>query len=571
LVDGRYRLEDAKGSGSGGIVWTAFDTKLKRTVALKRPHGVPDPDQLAREAEIAAQVHHPNLIAVFDSVDGWLVLEHLESSSLDVVLADGPLPVDRVARIGVQIAAALAAVHERGIVHRDVKPGNVLVTANDLAKLTDFGVSVWREVTGLDDARVSGTPAYTAPEVASGHPAGPESDVFSLGATLYAALEGRPPFGTGSPDEVLERVRTAELPPLQGPLADLVTRMLDRRRKKRPTAAEVRDALREIVGGWEPPSSAADRKPFWRRRSYQLAGASVAVIAVAAGVFVASQPPPAAGSDLVGEERMADPCSFLVQSEFRGFGPTELRTDYGNFNRCDLLIDVRREEKIDVEIQLVTRASQQINESWKLVPDKPFSVYEMPWDDAECNRMVNVDDKYGVRISAKMPNSPSDLCVIADTAVETVKDVLRRGQIPRRARKFPEGSAAWINTCGLLPAETVPGFNSPVDVFAGWSCKWFSPRERREIWVRYDQHTLTDSIKGRFTKLAGHDAYVQSESGTKRACTVQVPYLPANNPPRTTLDVMMVTAHGHPEEIDLCEEAKRLATVAAVKLHREGS
>jgi hypothetical protein len=571
VVDGRFRLEDAKGSGSGGIVWTAFDTKLKRTVALKRPHGViteADRVQFAREAEIAAQVHHPNLIAVFDAVDGWLVMEHLESASLDVVLADGPLPLDRVARIGMQIAAALAAVHERGIVHRDVKPGNILVAANDLAKLTDFGISVWREVTGFDDARVSGTPAYTAPEVAAGYPAGPESDVFSLGATLYTALEGAPPFGTGEPKEVLERVRTTEFPPLKGPLADLLTQMLDRRRKKRPTAEQVREKLREIVGGWEPPSPARKSTPIRRRRSYQLAGAVLAVIALAVGVFVASQPPPAIGADLIGEEHTADPCALMGQNVFRAFGPPELRTDYGNFNRCDVLIDVRREKKIDVEIQLVTKVSQQIDESWQLVPDTPFSLYVIPSDEAECNRLVNVDDRYGVRVTAKIANPPDNLCAIADTAVETVKEVLRRGQIPRRTKRFSEGSAAWINTCGLLPAEALPGFNPPVDVFAGWSCKWFSPRDRRMVQVRYDQHPLTDSIKGRFTTLGGYDAYVQSDTGTSRACTAQVPYLPPSGARRTTLDVMMVTAEGDPGEIDLCQEAERLATVAARNLHR---
>lgn len=564
LVDGRYRLEDAKGAGSGGIVWSAFDTKLKRTVALKRPHG----EQLAREAEIAAQVQHPNLIAVFDEVDGWLVLEHLESASLDQLLVQGPLPVERVARIGMQIAGALAAVHERGIVHRDVKPGNVLVAANDLAKLTDFGISVWSEVTGTDDARVSGTPAYTSPEVAAGHAAGPESDVFSLGATLFAALEGAPPFGTGAPDEVLNRVRAAQLPQLTGPLAGLLADMLNRRRKKRPTASQVRERLREIVGGWEPPSPVATRKPFWRRRSGQLAGASLAVIAVAAGAFVALRPPPAAGSDLIGEEREADPCSLMSQHVFRDFGPSELRTDSGNFNRCDVLVDVRREEKIDIEVQLVTRASLQIEKSWQLVQGKPFSVYLMPSDDRECNRLVNVDARYGVRVSAKMPNSPEDLCAIADTAVNTVQEVLRKGQIPRRAKKFPEGSAAWVNTCGLLPAETLPGFNQPVDVFAGWSCKWFSLANRTEVRVRYDQHPLTDSIGGRPATLGGHEAYVKRDTGTSRSCTVQVPYRPPQHLPRTTLDVLLVTVIGDPGEVELCPEAERLAAVAAVNLHR---
>jgi serine/threonine protein kinase len=111
--------------------------------------------QFRQEAEIAAQVHHPNVISVFDTVDDdecWLVMEYSPAESLDRVLAaGGPLPAQRVARIGVQIAAALAAMHARTIVHRDVKPGNILLDDQDFAKLTDFGISVWRQVTRTDD------------------------------------------------------------------------------------------------------------------------------------------------------------------------------------------------------------------------------------------------------------------------------------------------------------------------------------------------------------------------------------------------------------------------------------
>jgi serine/threonine protein kinase len=147
VVDGRYRLEDHCGSGGCGVVWTAFDRKLKRTVALKRPHimaSQSDRLRFRREAETAAQVDHPNAVSVYDTVDGddcWLVMEYAPATGLDRVLADtGMLPPIRVARIGVQIAAALSAVHAKDIVHRDVKPGNILVGENDFAKLTDFGI-----------------------------------------------------------------------------------------------------------------------------------------------------------------------------------------------------------------------------------------------------------------------------------------------------------------------------------------------------------------------------------------------------------------------------------------------
>ncbi|MFB9903131.1 serine/threonine-protein kinase [Allokutzneria oryzae] len=578
LVDGRYQLDDARGSGAGGLVWTAFDRKLKRTVALKRPHTVDsaaDRLQFRREAENAAQVHHPNAISVFDTVDSdecWLVMEHLSADSLDKILAaNGPLPPHRVARIGVQIAAALAAVHAQKILHRDVKPGNILVTDHDLAKLTDFGISIWCEVTGTDDGRVCGTPAYLAPEVAGGRAATEASDVFSLGATLFAALEGTPPFGSGEPAEVLARAREGAIPPMvhAGPLAPLLTRMLDSRPTKRPTANQVRQRLREIVGDWEPPDPVAPRAPLWRRRPVQAITAAVVVVALAVVVALERYPDPVS-TDLIGDERTADPCSLVRQSVFRDIGPSELKTDYGNFNRCDVLIDVGREEKLDVEVQLVTRASQKEREDWRLVTGDPFDVLVVPSDDTDCNRLVRVDDKYGVRVTAKLANSPRDLCRVAGIAVATVKSVLRRGQIPRRPKDFPTDSLAGVEACALLPAEALAGFegmNPGMPGFGDWSCKWFTAVTRTEVHLRYDQHAATDSIKGQAKKLGGHEAYVELDTDSGQSCTVQMPYKTRNQAARAHVDMMRLTVKGERPGPALCPDAERLATAAATNLY----
>lgn len=201
-----------------GVVWRAFDLELGRQVSLKRSLDA-DAGQIRREARIGAGLLHPNVVTVFDTVTDdvdarWLVTEYLAARSLEELVDDGgPLPEDRVRRIGAQLAAALAAMHARGIVHRDVKPGNVLVTEDDVAKLTDLGIARWTEVTRTGGAQLTGTLGYVAPEVAGGGEAGPESDVFSLGATLYAAVEGRSPWG---------RARTARscrcaAPPVGGP------------------------------------------------------------------------------------------------------------------------------------------------------------------------------------------------------------------------------------------------------------------------------------------------------------------------------------------------------------------
>jgi hypothetical protein len=584
VVDGRYELEDARGSGSGGIVWTAFDKKLKRAVALKRPHlmaSQADRLRFRREAETAAQVHHPNAISVFDTVDGdecWLVMEYSPAESLDKVLAThGRLPAERVARIGVQIAAALDAVHTKDIVHRDVKPGNILVDDNDFAKLTDFGISLWREVTLTHDGRFSGTPAFAAPEVADGQRATAASDVFSLGATLFAAVEGSPPFGTGDPDEVLQHVRAGELQPMThaGPLAPLLSEMLSPRPGKRPSAEEVRQRLAEIVGDRmpTPPVQRAAVRPFWRRPVYQLTAAAVAVLVVAGAVlFLPDDSTPqqprnaSAATDLIGDERTADPCSLLDRKALAEFGPAQLHTTYGNFNRCDVLVDVGAKDAADVEIQLVTRKSHPVD-------GKPFEVVPEPEDPEACDRTFLVDEKYGIRVTVTLPNSPMDLCTIADVALKTVRDTLGQGQLPRRGKAFPPDSLANVDACQLLDDAALAALpavdtKSAVPGFGGWACKWYSMVDRTLINLRYDQHASEEPVEGEKAKLGDHDAFVKLDTDSGTSCTVSVLHLPPNRTPSTTVDVMVLTVRGDLPGEQYCASATALSTAAAAKLPR---
>jgi serine/threonine protein kinase len=586
IVDGRYQLEDARGGGSGGIVWTAFDLKLKRTVALKRPHTMAsqaDRLQFRQEAEIAARVHHPNAISVFDTVDGdecWLVMECSSAESLDRVLAArGSLPPQRVARIGVQIAAALAAVHARNIVHRDVKPGNILVDEQDFAKLTDFGISIWRQVTRTDDGSFSGTPAYAAPEVTAGRPATEASDVFSLGATLFAAVEGTPPFGTGEPDEVLKRVRQGEMLPMrhEGPLAALLSRMLVPEPGKRPTADEVRLRLQDIAGDWVAPSPAVPasttRKPFWRRRSYQVIAAVALAAAIGAAVFVPTDSPlpessrgAVSGTDLVGDERTVDPCALLDVNELEHFGPTELRITRGNFNRCDVLVNVGNRESVDVEVQIVRRAARNL-------PGDPLdTIVETPLESDECDRTLLLDHKYAIRITASMPNPPAILCTIANAAVVMVKDMVTDGRnsLPRRATPFPANSLAHVDTCPLLDAKALaelPSIDpkSATSDFGDWTCKWSSPVSPTQIHLRYDQHPAQDKIAGEPTQLGNRTGYIKRATDTGTSCTVSVSQ-PANRQWRGALDLMMLTVSGDQSGAEYCDPATRLAAAAAAKL-----
>ena len=260
-----------------GVVWTAHDERLHRTVAVKQlllqpgldNHEAEDAKQRTmREGRIAARLHHPNAITVFDVVTDdnghpCLVMEYLPSTSLaDMLRERKTLPPDDVARIGSQIAAALKEAHAVGIVHRDIKPGNILLGDNGVVKITDFGISrVKDDVTVTKTGMIAGTPAYLAPEVAIGGDPGPESDVFSLGSTLYAACEGQPPFGLSENTlSLLHAVAAGQInPPRQsGPLASVLAVMLHPEVRHRPTAEEAEELLDAVARGETPLGGPAD-------------------------------------------------------------------------------------------------------------------------------------------------------------------------------------------------------------------------------------------------------------------------------------------------------------------------
>ena len=268
LIGNRYRLEERIGAGAMGVVWRAIDELLGRTVALKEllavTSGTSTPDleqsrqRLLREGRIGARLQHPHVITMFDVVIHeecpWLVMEYLPSESLAArLMLHGPLQATEAADIGRQMADGLAAAHLAGVVHRDVKPGNVLIAANGLVKLTDFGVS--RAVDEVQLTRtgvIAGTPAYLAPEVAQGREPRAASDVYALGATLYTAVEGEPPFGLDdNAYALLHRVATDEpRPPRQaGPLADILMRLLSADADQRPSAIQARDLLAAVAAG----------------------------------------------------------------------------------------------------------------------------------------------------------------------------------------------------------------------------------------------------------------------------------------------------------------------------------
>jgi eukaryotic-like serine/threonine-protein kinase len=264
VVAGRYRLQTLVGAGAMGVVWRAADMRLNRVVAVKQlrlpPALTADEAQRAqqrvfREARIAARLQHPHAVGIYDVTTDEqgqpvLILEYLPSRSLATALAEhGPLPPEQVARIGAAIASALAAAHAAGIVHRDVKPGNILLAGHDTttAKITDFGIShAAGDVTVTSTGLLAGTPAFLSPEAARGEPPSPASDVFSLAATLYTAVDGTPPFGEAdNPIAQLHRVAAGHAPPPRhaGPLTQALMSMLADDPTTRPTMPQVAAAL----------------------------------------------------------------------------------------------------------------------------------------------------------------------------------------------------------------------------------------------------------------------------------------------------------------------------------------
>jgi len=267
VVAGRYELLDPVGRGAMGTVWRARDLRLDREVAVKEVR-VPGPmthqdrnvlrERSLREARVAARLSHPGVVTVHDVIEAggspWIIMELVPSRSLAQVLAqDGPMSPARAAAMGMTLLEALGSAHAAGVVHRDVKPGNILITPAGRAVLTDFGIATLHGDPGLTQAgMVMGTPGFCAPERIRGEPASPASDLWSLGATLYAAVEGRGPFeGQGSAMAVLANIVHGDPPPATsaGQLRPVITALMTRDPAARPDATAARRLLAAACSG----------------------------------------------------------------------------------------------------------------------------------------------------------------------------------------------------------------------------------------------------------------------------------------------------------------------------------
>ena len=266
LIGGRYRVDSAIGKGGMGTVWLCRDETLHRNVAVKQVgllpgESVTDSARALREARSTAALSHRNVVTVFDVVEEsghiWLVMEHVPGRSLsEIIKQDGPLDPGTVADIGAQVAAGLEAAHAAGTMHRDVKPGNVLIREDGVAKISDFGIARTHGDPALTQSGfLTGTPSYFSPELARGDHPGAGADVWALGATLYAAVEGHSPYEQRSnPVAVLHDITQGQPPQPQRAafLEPALQRMMDRDPDSRWSMGDAAHVLRRLAEEHKP-------------------------------------------------------------------------------------------------------------------------------------------------------------------------------------------------------------------------------------------------------------------------------------------------------------------------------
>ncbi|GAA1683255.1 hypothetical protein GCM10009765_35580 [Fodinicola feengrottensis] len=511
-----------------GIVWLATDLELRRKVALKRSQ-TGDAGQIRREAMIGAGLTHPHVVTVLDvAVDGddrWLVMEYVPSRSLAEVLAnDGPLPPNQVRRIGVELAGALAVMHAKGMVHRDIKPSNVLIAQDGTAKLTDLGIARWAEATLTGGAYAGGTAAYLAPEAADDHEAGPASDIFSLGATLFAAVTGGSPWGGSGPAAQLRRAAAYDLEPMPptGGLAPVLGALMAKQPARRPTA----DQVQGLLSGDTTDRVFTPGRPH-RGRLVLVSAVVVGVMLVSAGVFAAirhrtpaapSKPAAATSPGALGDPRTADPCALLVPGSLARFGKVALEPNYGNFNHCDLTVDTTgKSDIIDVSLEF------QLPEEYPAVPPVPGKlgqVQPVPPTENRCQRSIALPNLYLVVISARqVHNQPAPLCGAAEAVALGTYGLLANGPIPHRpAYKSPSTGA--LDACTLLSGKEIStAIGAAVSAepdYGNWTCYW--EHGGRQVTVSFGrEYPLEgDPPDGTKTTVSGRLAYVDTSTNDGR-------------------------------------------------------
>ncbi|GCB52870.1 serine/threonine-protein kinase [Streptomyces sp. NL15-2K] len=625
---GRYVLKEVIGSGRSGNVWLAHDTVVGQDVALKPERIEGDRETAVRrllgEPRAMAKFRdHPHVVTLFDVVtvpqdgdsDGtdtyWFITEYVPGGGLD---GQPPMSPLQAARIGAQLADALAALHEAGIVHCDVKPANIGLSRRGTAKLLDFGAAY--RVGGTETITANGpfsfTPDYAAPELARGNVPRPASDVFCLATTLHALVTGSPPRGGTDEDaghrqkgdtEDTERLRywKAEQGVVEidaaavGPLAPVLTAMLQRDPRQRPDAAEVKRRL-EAIAGPDPdaPEGKSAGRPRWRRPL--LAAALGAGVLLALGLVVLpgddgdgratqesgrsrlTEGTDAKQSALIGDPHTANLCALADPDALGKFGKAEVDLDYGNFDRCDMLVRPDDKTRIDVSIQLRPGSPPESSQPSRTIGK--VGIIDEPPESDECGLLLTPPDGTVVTVRVNVGEGSvlggsATLCTVADVAAESAADVLNQGPLPRRSPPYPDASLAWASACELLDTKAlkvVPGLKvgAPDVGVANWSCEWSSDIDDLEAEVGFfrDQPKSTDD--GELIKLSGYDAFVVPEGNGDETCTVFVEYRRyGGQNAETAAEMLRLHVGGQRPVNELCDMVADLAAPAAAELRAQ--
>ncbi|MBV9012173.1 MAG: serine/threonine protein kinase [Pseudonocardiales bacterium] len=630
VILGRYRLEERIGAGGMGVVWKATDLLLDQLVALKRITltGV-DTEQAEetraralREARAAARLRgHPHVVATYDvcAEDGvvWLVLEYLPSRDLGALHRErGRLELVEVARIGAAVADALAAGHAQGIVHRDVKPGNVLIGEDSRVKLTDFGIALLAGYVQITrDGVISGTLAYLAPEVAAGGQATPASDVYSLGSTLYAAIEGQPPFGIDDNAlRLLNVVRAGIIrpPTSAGALTSLLLRLLELDPATRPDAATARDLLTQFADrmttGTEhapppgsrdtppeerpppPPPARSTRWPQWLREHRALAATLALVTAVVLGVGatfgvrsltgagpeplvgVPSMPTTVGPITLTGDAKAADPCALIDLAWLHQFGIPQITTPQF-LNTCWMKITTPNGGSADLDVgyyppvQVVATLGGHPQHLGDLTIVRK-GILQGPYT-SSCENVLVLADQTQVFINTYGGGNGFDLCKLTEVGTATAANALARHGITYRPHRTASWPIANSDACALLtPTElTTLGSVDPTirtPGFADWSCSWGTTTANVQLQFRLD--TATPNMYGTPTTIADRRAWLQPVTHVNpHQCVAVVVSHPAQSFTDATEMISVAVQEAQPDQ-KLCARASDLAAAAVTRV-----